>query len=219
MEYCEKGTLKSWLQENSQRSSRCVMEFFQQIVEGLRYIHANEITHGDLTLANIFVNAKGIIKIGDIGRAKYWPSQEGKASRFRDGTPPQWCKNASMQKTVDIYELGVCLLRMMNPAALEDNEFLKLCKPIVNYLQRIYESSQRTAGSAVDTKSLITMFHPSFINSYYNIAKLIATLLWESMALNSFISDARMLFEGKHKKLLRLAYDESGHEEIIGIVH
>lgn len=43
------------------------LEFFIQILNGLRYIHELDILHRDLKLENILLNKEGQIKICDFG--------------------------------------------------------------------------------------------------------------------------------------------------------
>ena len=49
------------------QSIKCIM---YQILEGLQYLHSNNIIHRDIKTANILLNNKGEIKIGDFGLAR-----------------------------------------------------------------------------------------------------------------------------------------------------
>ena len=48
----------------------CIKCIMYQILEGLQYLHKNNILHRDIKTANILLNNKGEIKIGDFGLAR-----------------------------------------------------------------------------------------------------------------------------------------------------
>ena len=43
--------------------------YLRQLVDGLRYIHANRIVHRDLKLSNLLLSQSMTVKIGDFGLA------------------------------------------------------------------------------------------------------------------------------------------------------
>jgi hypothetical protein len=69
MEMC-KTTLKNFLFENKKKLTMENKKFIiKQIVNGLKYIHEQNIIHRDLKLQNIFISNDNNIKIGDFGLA------------------------------------------------------------------------------------------------------------------------------------------------------
>lgn len=69
MEFCT-TTLKDLLDKgNFWKATADIFSLFRQIVEGLAYIHSRGIVHRDLKPQNIFLDADGVIKIGDFGLA------------------------------------------------------------------------------------------------------------------------------------------------------
>ncbi|KAK1734261.1 eukaryotic translation initiation factor 2-alpha kinase [Skeletonema marinoi] len=67
MEYC-KTTLRDMIDE-SKLSLDAVWKSLRQILEGLVYIHGQNLIHRDLKPANIFVDSEGEIRLGDFGLA------------------------------------------------------------------------------------------------------------------------------------------------------
>lgn len=57
------------LAKNGAFSTAEVRFYMFQLIEGLIYLKSMNILHRDLKLANIFLNRKGDIKIGDFGLA------------------------------------------------------------------------------------------------------------------------------------------------------
>lgn len=52
MEFCENGTLHSWIEDRnfgkSQKTREDALLVFQQVVRGLKYLHSKELIHRDL---------------------------------------------------------------------------------------------------------------------------------------------------------------------------
>lgn len=74
MEYAENGDLQKYLErrkiENRPLSEEQVIEWFIQLLLGLKYIHEKKIVHRDLKPDNIFISSDNELKIGDFGISK-----------------------------------------------------------------------------------------------------------------------------------------------------
>ncbi|XP_065655194.1 eIF-2-alpha kinase GCN2-like isoform X2 [Hydra vulgaris] len=69
MEFCEKQTLKTAIDEGLYKQPDRVWKLFREIVEGIAHVHAQGIIHRDLKPVNIFLDSTDRIKIGDFGLA------------------------------------------------------------------------------------------------------------------------------------------------------
>jgi len=68
MMFYEKGDLKNLPYNLSERE---IIEYVIQILEGLSFIHDNNVIHRDIKPENIFIAKEGnqiVLKIGDFGR-------------------------------------------------------------------------------------------------------------------------------------------------------
>ena len=71
MEYCDRGDLKRFIQNQKEHLPEIqVLDWFNQMTEGVKYIHSKKILHRDLKPANIFLTSQHKVKIGDFGISK-----------------------------------------------------------------------------------------------------------------------------------------------------
>jgi serine/threonine protein kinase len=109
------GTLKEYiLQRKDNINLRVIKGWCKQILEGLLFLHDQNIAHRDIKCNNIFYNCNtGNILIGDFGLAKQ------RVSNFHTviGTPeymaPEMYEDDGYDEKVDIYAFGMCLLEMI----------------------------------------------------------------------------------------------------------
>ncbi|XP_054991309.1 eukaryotic translation initiation factor 2-alpha kinase 1 [Sorex araneus] len=147
MQLCERS-LWDWIVERNVRGRDCVDEascpyvmasvatkIFQELVEGVFYIHSMGIVHRDLKPRNIFLHGPDQqVKIGDFGlacrdliqRPSDWPSTHGKrmpAHTSRVGTclyaSPEQLEGSEYDAKSDMYSLGVILLELFQPFGTE----------------------------------------------------------------------------------------------------
>lgn len=64
------GSLRSILGKFGKLDENLVKIYLRQILNGLSYLHDNEIIHRDLKCANILVSGEGLIKLSDFGASK-----------------------------------------------------------------------------------------------------------------------------------------------------
>ncbi|MCB1062268.1 MAG: serine/threonine protein kinase [Verrucomicrobiae bacterium] len=99
-----------------------------QICDALEYAHAEGFVHRDIKPANIFINHKGVLKVGDFGLAKLVEGTEDAVSATEKmgltmtgvamGTPhyiapEQLAAESTVDRRADIYSLGVMFYEML----------------------------------------------------------------------------------------------------------
>ncbi|NXR79915.1 E2AK2 kinase, partial [Pycnonotus jocosus] len=116
MEFCEQGTLKKWIEKNSEDRSYHAMaqNKFLQIVEGVKYIHSKGLMHRDLKPQNIFISHDDKIKIGDFGLVTSVAFETLTEDRGTKSymAPEQF--GAKYGKEVDIYALGLIWFEILS---------------------------------------------------------------------------------------------------------
>ena len=86
------------------------------VATALEDCEAKDVIHRDIKPDNIFVNGKGVYKVGDFGIAKHIESTVSNMSKkgTENYMAPELYKNEKGNKTVDIYSLGIMLYRYFN---------------------------------------------------------------------------------------------------------
>lgn len=113
---------------------RKAVKWMIDCLTGLEYIHNHQIIHRDIKPGNIFIDEKGMAKIGDFGVAT--KLTEKNQAETRVGTPlyiaPEVMKNPlgeGYNHRVDIYSLGMVAYEVLNGALPfeEDCQGNKVC--------------------------------------------------------------------------------------------
>jgi serine/threonine protein kinase len=92
------------------------INFWTQMVQGIQYIHSQDIIHRDIKPSNIFFS-NGCIKIGDFGLSKNISSFALQISKSVEigcayYRAPE-VESGNYDESIDLYSLGVILLEML----------------------------------------------------------------------------------------------------------
>lgn len=113
-----------------------VLNWFAQIMLGLKYIHRHNIIHRDLKTSNIFLQENGDLKIGDFGIARVLDATLQNAETVV-GTPyymsPEICQNHPYSFKSDVWSLGCILYELCTlEHPFRSNNLLNLVYKIVH---------------------------------------------------------------------------------------
>lgn len=111
------GSLKAFINQVKILRLGVIKKWCSEIINGIEFLHENNIIHRDLKCANIFINGTtGNIVVGDFGIARL-TSNTGSATTAL-GTPefmaPELYEEGKYDKSIDIYSFGMCLLEMVS---------------------------------------------------------------------------------------------------------
>ena len=117
MEYISGGNLQSFVKKRRKLSEKTAKILFKQIMDGIKYIHSQNIVHRDIKLENILIDLNNNIKICDFGVGKMIKSNI--LLHDQCGTPvymaPEIIKNEGyVGFPVDIWSAGVSLYIMLS---------------------------------------------------------------------------------------------------------
>jgi serine/threonine protein kinase len=122
MEYVDGQTITEYSDQN-RLTIEARLALFMQVLEAVRYAHANLIIHRDLKPSNILVTADGQVRLLDFGIAKLLAdddtaqetqlTQLSGSSLTPDYASPEQIKGEPLTVATDIYSLGVVLYELL----------------------------------------------------------------------------------------------------------
>ncbi|KAK9785422.1 hypothetical protein WJX73_002199 [Symbiochloris irregularis] len=88
--------------------------YFRDVIQGLDYLHANRIVHGDCKPDNLLLGADGHVKISDFGSSRMLGGGDASMMLRAVGTPaflaPEVCAGLPYHgRAADLWALGICL--------------------------------------------------------------------------------------------------------------
>ena len=110
------GDLLGFIRKRSKISENAAKIIFKQLIEGLKYIHSNNIVHRDIKLDNILIDLSNTVKICDFGVSKN--INPGDIMHEHCGTPayiaPEIFKDKGYEGyECDVWSAGVTLYYMV----------------------------------------------------------------------------------------------------------
>ncbi|MGW7977474.1 Stk1 family PASTA domain-containing Ser/Thr kinase [Staphylococcus xylosus] len=117
MEYIEGLTLSEYIQKNHPLDVDTILNFINQIINGIKHAHDTKIVHRDIKPQNILVDKNQTLKILDFGIAKALSETTMTETNHVLGTvqylSPEQARGDITDNGTDIYSMGVVLYEML----------------------------------------------------------------------------------------------------------
>jgi actin beta/gamma 1 len=158
--------------DGSSARSRFALQCAQQVSAALTYMHTRGVMHRDIKPKNIMISASGVIKVGDLGLAKFVNqivTLSRAATHTLCGTPaylaPE-CATEEYTEARDVYALGVMVAELMLGRSLADThakrrpqiaEAVRLCSPaLARFLERCTATEPQARASAAELCEMLS---------------------------------------------------------------
>ncbi|XP_065900797.1 mitogen-activated protein kinase kinase kinase 3-like [Dysidea avara] len=120
MTYTPGCTLRQQLRERGPVSEETARKYTRQLLEGVSYLHNNDILHGGITSRNIMIGSDGDVQLAEYGL--YGPLQPINTTRERWGADDFWCyvapelikgERVLVKLKADIWSIGCTTMEML----------------------------------------------------------------------------------------------------------
>ncbi|BFZ60165.1 Protein kinase of the Mitotic Exit Network [Saitoella coloradoensis] len=116
LEYVENGSLANTLKAFGSFPEKLVVSYTVKILEGLKYLHEQEVVHCDLKAANILTTKSGHVRLSDFGVSLNLKAVEKKKEDI-NGTPnwmaPEVILLQGASPASDIWSLGCTIIELL----------------------------------------------------------------------------------------------------------
>ena len=172
MEYISGGNLQSFVKKRRKLGEKTAKILFKQIIEGIKYIHSQNIVHRDIKLENILIDLNNNIKICDFGVGKLINSNL--LLHEQCGTPvymaPEIIKGEGyFGFPVDIWSSGIALYIMLsgnipfNKSKVHDLQYNILNTPL-NPIKSCSDEANDLLKGLLDKNPFTRLTHDDILN-------------------------------------------------------
>ncbi len=124
-EYIDGQTVRTWIDDNPKCALADVRNIIEQVAQGLRGFHRQEMLHQDLKPDNLMIDEHGTVKIIDFGSTRIAgiqeisaPIERGKLLGTYDYAAPEYFLGKHATNRADIFSLGVITYEMLTGGQL-----------------------------------------------------------------------------------------------------
>jgi len=122
MEYIEGVDLQRLVEDEGPLDCERAIDYIRQAAEGLAHAHQRNMVHCDIKPSNLLVNMQGVVKILDLGLARFAGEDEAESPSHDDRilgsvdylAPEQALKSPHLDGRADIYALGCTLYFLLS---------------------------------------------------------------------------------------------------------
>ena len=117
LEYQATGSVSNTIEKFGKFSQESLIQkYAKQVLEGLEYLHLNNLVHGDIKGANVLLDKKGDAKIADFGNSKNIFAEELSLGTTR-WMAPEVMREGRVSRQSDIWSFGCLMLEMITGQA------------------------------------------------------------------------------------------------------
>ena len=115
MPYLKNGSLQHLI-ENQNLTLRQIIKYSLDFLSAIYYVHENNIVHCDIKPNNILISNEGSAILTDFGSALYLNNLGNARLKnvYYKHIAPEQCTNSTINKKIDIYQIGTTLYRLCN---------------------------------------------------------------------------------------------------------
>lgn len=129
MEYCEKGDLLTYIKNVGFKSDKMKKKVILDFLKAVKYLHQNEISHGDIKAENILLDSRFTVKLCDFGfcRTHVIAGDEEKKGTLFYAAPELFKQGKFNTLKADIYSIGITLYtinELKTPFFGENREYI-----------------------------------------------------------------------------------------------
>ena len=118
LEYCQYGSLRDLLKKAKKKKIHLneleISSIIYMVLNGLNFMHKNNLINRDVKCKNILVNKDGVAKLCDFGISQKY--QKDLLSRHKAGSPywmaPELINQQKYDKSIDIWSLGITCIEL-----------------------------------------------------------------------------------------------------------
>ena len=136
-EYVPSGSMSMLLEKYKSFSEPVIRNYTKQLLEGLAYLHENEVIHRDLKSANILITENSTLKLTDFGCSRRFDSDSNGQSRSFKGSPywmsPEMVLKQGHSYPSDIWSIG-CLIIEMSTGRPPWSNYSKYSKDVLKLI-------------------------------------------------------------------------------------
>lgn len=115
MPYLKNGSLQHLI-ENQNLTLRQIIKYSLDFLSAIYHVHENNIVHCDIKPNNILISNEGSAILTDFGSALYLNNLGNARLKnvYYKHIAPEQCTNSTINKKIDIYQIGTTLYRLCN---------------------------------------------------------------------------------------------------------